>query len=149
AMETVPIMPMEDAFQDGLAGAFAGAAADVTEENLQSRIRGTLLMELSNKRRAQLLTTGNKSEMATGYATLYGQMNDAFKPLMQVYKSLVYRLAHWRNAHHHPMLMGARGVVIAPRILTKAPSAELRPNQTDQDSLPPYDVLDAILEGLI
>ena len=113
---------------------------DASEENIQARIRGTLLMALSNKHGAIVLTTGNKSEMAVGYATLYGDMAGGFAVLKDISKTLVYRLAHYRNRF---------GRVIPERIITRAPSAELRPNQTDQDSLPPYDVLDAILEAYV
>ncbi len=135
--DEIAIAPMFDAFRAGLAPQFAGLAEDTTEENLQARIRGTLLMALSNKTGAIVLTTGNKSEMATGYCTLYGDMAGGFAVIKDVAKTLVYRLAEWRNAQ------GAE--VIPRRIITRPPSAELRPNQTDQDSLPPYDVLDAIL----
>jgi NAD+ synthase/NAD+ synthase (glutamine-hydrolysing) len=134
--ETLPIAPAMAAFEGILVQPFAGLAPDVTEENLQARIRGSLLMALSNKTGALLLTTGNKSELATGYCTLYGDMNGALAVIADVYKTLVYRLARWVNR---------RGVVIPVSTIVKAPSAELRPNQTDQDSLPPYDVLDAIL----
>ena len=113
---------------------------EIAHENMQSRTRGLILMALSNETGAMLLTTGNKSEMAVGYATLYGDMNGGFNPLKDVYKTQVYELAKWRNE---------QGQVIPERILTKAPSAELRENQTDQDSLPDYDVLDDILQGLI
>ncbi len=133
---TLPIAPIMTAFDEVLAPAFAGLPRDLTEENLQARIRGTLLMGLSNKTGALLLTTGNKSELATGYCTLYGDMNGALAVIADVYKTLVYRLARWVNRS---------GVVIPESSITKAPSAELRPNQTDQDSLPPYDVLDAVL----
>lgn len=133
---TIPIGRVMTAFDDVLAAPFEGRAADVTEENLQARIRGTLLMALSNKTGALLLTTGNKSELATGYCTLYGDMNGALAVIADVYKTLVYRIARWVNRG---------GVVIPESSITKAPSAELRPNQTDQDSLPPYDLLDAIL----
>jgi NAD+ synthase (glutamine-hydrolysing) len=135
--DEIPIAPMFDAFRAGLAGQFAGLPEDTTEENLQARIRGTLLMALSNKTGAIVLTTGNKSEMATGYCTLYGDMAGGFAVIKDVAKTLVYRLAEWRNAQ------GAE--VIPRRIITRPPSAELRPDQTDQDSLPPYDMLDAIL----
>jgi NAD+ synthase (glutamine-hydrolysing) len=124
------------AFEGTLAPAFAGRESDVTEENLQARIRGNLLMALSNKYGALLLTTGNKSELAVGYCTLYGDMSGGLAVISDVPKTMIYRLAHWRNRQ--------RGV-IPEQILTKAPSAELRPNQTDQDSLPPYDALDEIL----
>lgn len=134
------ILPIErgmQAFDAMLAQPFSGRAPDVTEENIQARIRGTLLMALANKFGALLLTTGNKSELATGYCTLYGDMNGALAVIADVYKTLVYRIARWVNRS---------GLVIPEPTITKAPSAELRPNQTDQDSLPPYDVLDAILE---
>jgi NAD+ synthase (glutamine-hydrolysing) len=135
--DEIAIGPMFDAFRRSLAGQFAGLPEDTTEENLQARIRGTLLMALSNKTGAIVLTTGNKSEMATGYCTLYGDMAGGFAVIKDVAKTLVYRLAEWRNA---------QGVEVIPRrIITRPPSAELRPNQTDQDSLPPYEVLDAIL----
>ena len=133
---TLPIAPVMSAFDAVLAEPFAGRAPDVTEENLQARIRGTLLMALSNKTGALLLTTGNKSELATGYCTLYGDMNGALAVIADVYKTLVYRLARWVNRG---------GEIIPESTISKAPSAELRPNQTDQDSLPPYDDLDALL----
>jgi NAD+ synthase/NAD+ synthase (glutamine-hydrolysing) len=136
---TLPIDEPMRAMESTLAPAFAGTARDVTEENIQARIRGNLLMALSNKRRALLLTTGNKSELAVGYCTLYGDMSGGLAVLADVPKTMVYRLARWLN--------GASARPPIPEvILTKAPSAELRPNQTDQDSLPPYDVLDAILQ---
>jgi NAD+ synthase (glutamine-hydrolysing) len=136
--DEISIVPMFDAFLASLAQEFAGRAEDATEENIQARIRGTLLMALSNKFGSIVLTTGNKSEMATGYCTLYGDMAGGFAVIKDVAKTLVYRLANWRNAQGYE--------VIPQRIITRAPSAELRPNQTDQDSLPPYEVLDAILE---
>ncbi|MBK1688683.1 NAD+ synthase [Rubrivivax gelatinosus] len=135
--DEIDIAPMFDAFRTALSPQFAGLAEDTTEENLQARIRGTLLMALSNKTGAIVLTTGNKSEMATGYCTLYGDMAGGFAVIKDVAKTLVYRLANWRNTQ------GAE--LIPQRIITRAPSAELRPDQTDQDSLPPYEVLDAIL----
>jgi len=135
--DEIDIAPMFDAFRTALAPQFAGLAEDTTEENLQARIRGTLLMALSNKTGAIVLTTGNKSEMATGYCTLYGDMAGGFAVIKDVAKTLVYRLANWRNTQG--------GEVIPQRIITRPPSAELRPDQTDQDSLPPYEVLDAIL----
>ncbi len=147
--ESIPIEPAVDAFGAMLASVFAGRAADVTEENIQSRIRGVILMALSNKFGPMVLTTGNKSEMSVGYATLYGDMNGGYNPLKDIYKTDVYRLCRWRNAHRAHDLKGPGGEVIPERIITKAPSAELRANQTDQDSLPPYDVLDAILERLV
>jgi NAD+ synthetase len=135
--DEIPIQPMFDAFLSSLAAEFAGLAPDAAEENIQARIRGTLLMALSNKFGSIVLTTGNKSEMAVGYATLYGDMAGGFAVLKDISKTLVYRLCHYRNS---------LGRVIPERIITRPPSAELRPNQIDQDSLPPYDVLDAILE---
>jgi NAD+ synthase len=144
--ESIPIAPAVAAFGQMLAPAFAGRAADTTEENIQSRARGVTLMALSNKLGAMVLTTGNKSEMAVGYATLYGDMCGGYNVLKDVYKTHVYRLAVWRNANDP---FGAGAHPIPDRILTKAPSAELRPDQTDQDSLPPYEVLDGILQGLV
>lgn len=138
-----------DAVLGSLEPLFAGHKSDLTEENLQSRLRGVTLMAMSNKFGSLLLTTGNKSEMAVGYATLYGDMNGAFNPLKDIYKTEVYRLAAWRNTHQPSGLLGPCGEVIPARILSKAPSAELRENQTDQQSLPPYDDLDAILHGLV
>jgi NAD+ synthase (glutamine-hydrolysing) len=135
--DEIPIGPMFDAFLQSLSGEFAGLAVDATEENIQARIRGTLLMALSNKFGAIVLTTGNKSEMAVGYATLYGDMAGGFGVLKDISKTLVYRLCHYRNS---------LGRVIPERIITRPPSAELRPDQRDQDSLPPYDILDGILE---
>lgn len=147
--ETIPIEPAVDAFAQMLAPAFAGRAADVTEENIQSRIRGVILMAISNKFGPMVLTTGNKSEMSVGYATLYGDMNGGYNPLKDLYKTDVYRLCRWRNANSAADLKGPKGEIIPERIITKAPSAELRANQTDQDSLPPYDILDGILERLV
>jgi NAD+ synthase (glutamine-hydrolysing) len=143
--DEIAIAPMFDAFRASLAQEFAGLPEDATEENIQARIRGTLLMALSNKHGAIVLTTGNKSEMATGYCTLYGDMAGGFAVIKDVAKTLVYRLARWKNAQPTRRADGSIGPVIPERIITRAPSAELRPNQTDQDSLPPYDVLDAIL----
>ena len=136
--DEISIVPMFDAFLNALAPEFAGLPQDATEENIQARIRGTLLMALSNKFGSIVLTTGNKSEMATGYCTLYGDMAGGFAVIKDVAKTLVYRLANWRNAQ------GAE--VIPERIITRPPSAELRPDQKDQDSLPPYEVLDGILQ---
>jgi NAD+ synthase len=148
-LDTVPIEPGVAAFDAMLAPLFAGRERDVTEENIQSRIRGVLLMALSNKLGHMVLTTGNKSEMSVGYATLYGDMCGGYSVLKDVYKTTVYALASWRNAHHPAGLLGPGGEVVPARVLTRAPTAELREDQTDQDSLPPYEVLDAILEGLI
>jgi len=144
--ESIPIEPVVQGFGEALAGAFEGLAADTTEENIQSRARGVILMALSNKFGSMVLTTGNKSEMAVGYATLYGDMCGGYNVLKDVYKTKVYDIARWRNAND-PFGVGASPV--PGRILTKAPSAELRPDQKDQDSLPPYEILDAILHGLV
>jgi len=138
--DEIPIAPVFDAFLGSLAGEFKGLPVDATEENIQARIRGTLLMALSNKSGAIVLTTGNKSEMAVGYATLYGDMAGGFAVLKDIPKTLVYRLCHYRNG---------LGRVIPERIITRPPSAELRPDQTDQDSLPAYEILDAILEAYV
>ncbi|MDA8520733.1 NAD+ synthase [Acidovorax sp. NCPPB 4044] len=140
--DEIAIAPPFDAFKAALAPEFAGRAEDATEENLQARIRGTLLMALSNKFGAIVLTTGNKSEMATGYCTLYGDMAGGFAVIKDVAKTAVYGLARWRN-DNDPFGTGA--APIPERIITRPPSAELRPDQKDQDSLPPYDVLDAIV----
>ena len=147
--DTVPIGGPVEAFNAALAGLFAGRAPDVTEENVQSRARGVILMAISNKFGAMVVTTGNKSEMSVGYATLYGDMNGGYNPVKDLYKTEVYRLSHWRNAHMPEGGQGPAGIVIPSNILTRAPSAELRENQTDQDSLPPYDVLDDILSCLV
>jgi NAD+ synthetase len=136
---TLPIEPAMHAMDATLHDAFAGTEPGVAEENIQARIRGNLLMALSNKRGALLLTTGNKSELAVGYCTLYGDMSGGLAVIADVPKTMVYRVARWMNDR-------AGRSVIPDVILTKAPSAELRPNQTDQDSLPPYDVLDDILQ---
>jgi NAD+ synthase len=147
--ETVPIEGAVDAFAAALRETFAGKRADTTEENIQSRIRGLILMAISNKFGPMVLTTGNKSEMSVGYATLYGDMCGGYNVLKDVYKTEVFRLSHWRNAHHPNGALGPKGRVIPERIITKPPSAELRDNQKDQDSLPPYDILDGILECLV
>ena len=148
-LDTIAIETMVDAAEGTLQPAFAGKARDVTEENLQARARGVLLMALSNKFGELLVTTGNKSEMSVGYATLYGDMCGGYSVLKDIYKTEVYALARWRNEHVPADGLGPRGRVIPESTLSKAPTAELRPNQTDQDSLPPYDELDAILNGLI
>lgn len=147
--DTVPISDTVDAFEATLAPLFAGRKADITEENLQSRTSGTILMAISNKFGPMVVTTGNKSEMSVGYATIYGDMNGGFNPIKDLYKMEVYRLSDLRNAWKPEGALGPDGVVIPVRILTKAPSAELRDNQTDQDSLPPYEDLDAVLERLV
>jgi NAD+ synthase (glutamine-hydrolysing) len=143
--DEISIAPMFDAFRAGLAQEFAGLPEDATEENIQARIRGTLLMALSNKFGSIVLTTGNKSEMATGYCTLYGDMAGGFAVIKDVAKTLVFRLAEWKNRQPTPRADGTRGPVIPERIITRPPSAELRADQKDQDSLPPYEVLDGIL----
>jgi NAD+ synthase len=147
--DIVPIEEPVEGFSSALAELFEGTEAGITEENLQSRARGTILMAISNKFGSMVVTTGNKSEMSVGYATLYGDMNGGFNPIKDLYKMQVYALARWRNAHVPPDALGPSGEVIPRNIIDKAPSAELRPNQTDQDSLPPYPVLDDILECLV
>lgn len=147
--DTIAIEPAVGAFDAMLSEAFAGRAADATEENIQARVRGIILMGLSNKLGHMVLATGNKSEMSVGYATLYGDMCGGYSVLKDVYKSVVFDLSRWRNQHWAPGFKGPEGRVIPENIITKPPSAELRPDQKDQDSLPPYDVLDDILECLI
>lgn len=141
--DELSIVPEFEAFKATLSQEFAGLAEDTTEENIQARIRGTLLMALSNKFGSIVLTTGNKSEMATGYCTLYGDMAGGFAVIKDLVKTTVFRLARWRNAHDP---YGTGAAPIPERIITRPPSAELRPDQKDQDSLPAYDVLDGILE---
>ncbi|BBK31124.1 NAD+ synthase [Stella humosa] len=148
-LSTVSIEPAMAAFAQMLSGAFAGRGADTTEENIQSRARGVTLMALSNKLGHMVLSTGNKSEMSVGYATLYGDMCGGYAILKDVYKMTVYALCEWRNQALPAGGMGPDGRVIPQRIITKAPTAELKPNQTDQDSLPPYEVLDEILQCLV
>ncbi|HEX7532899.1 MAG TPA: NAD+ synthase [Methyloceanibacter sp.] len=146
------IMPIDAAVEGltaSLAKAFAGTSPDATEENLQSRARGTLLMGLSNKFGPMVITTGNKSEVSVGYATLYGDMNGGFNPIKDLYKTQVYALARYRNSARPKTCLGPEGIVIPENVLTKAPTAELKPNQRDQDTLPPYDVLDDILNCLV
>lgn len=148
-LDTVSISGGQEAVGAALADLFAGTAPGITEENIQSRLRGLLLMAMSNKFGEMLLTTGNKSEMAVGYCTIYGDMNGGYNPLKDLYKTRVFETCRWRNANHRPWMKGPAGVVIPPRVIDKPPSAELRDNQKDQDSLPPYEVLDDILDGLI
>jgi NAD+ synthase len=148
-LDEIAIETAVDAFRHMLGPVFAGRTPDVTEENIQSRIRGVLLMAISNKFGPMVLTTGNKSEMSVGYATLYGDMCGGYSVLKDVYKTTVFELSHWRNAHRPKGALGPSGLVIPERIITKAPSAELRPDQKDEDSLPPYGLLDRILEGLV
>ena len=147
--DEISIEKMVDAAEDQLNPFFEGTNKDITEENIQSRIRAVLLMALSNKFNKLLLTTGNKSEMAVGYATLYGDMSGAFNPIKDVYKTEVYKIAEMRNNTKPEFCLGPNHEVIPKNIITKAPTAELRDNQTDQDSLPEYDVLDDILYKLI
>src|SRR5690242_6506815 len=147
--DIVPIASAVEGLEKSLAPLLAGRPRDVTEENLQSRARGTILMAVSNKFGLMVVTTGNKSEMSAGYATLYGDMNGGFNPIKDLYKTEVYRLSRLRNAWKPDGALGPEGVVIPENIIVRAPSAELRENQTDQDSLPPYDVLDAVLERLV
>ena len=149
ACDTISIEPAMQAFEGALAPIFAGRQADITEENVQSRSRGLILMAISNKLGHMVLTTGNKSEMSVGYATLYGDMCGGYSVLKDVYKTTVFELCRWRNENHPKGALGPIGPVMPARVISKPPSAELRPNQTDQDSLPPYDVLDSILEGLV
>lgn len=147
--DIVPIAEPVEGFAKALEPLFAGTNADTTEENLQSRARGTILMAISNKFGSMVVTTGNKSEMSVGYATLYGDMNGGFNPIKDLYKMQVYALARWRNGQVPSGALGPGGEVIPANIIDKAPSAELRENQIDQDSLPPYTVLDDILECLV
>ena len=148
-LDTVSIAGPQAAVGQALAGLFEGTTPGITEENVQSRLRGLLLMALSNKFGAMLLTTGNKSEMAVGYCTIYGDMNGGYNPLKDLYKTRVFDTCRWRNLNHRPWMQGPAGEVIAPRVIDKPPSAELREGQRDDDSLPPYPVLDAILDGLV
>lgn len=147
--EIVPIEKPVNGFGEALSGLFEGTNEGVTEENLQSRARGTILMAVSNKFGSMVVTTGNKSEMSVGYATLYGDMNGGYNPIKDLYKMEVYKLAAWRNEHVPSDCLGPAGEVIPKNIIDKAPSAELRPDQTDQDSLPPYPALDDMLECLV
>ncbi|MDT3687272.1 MAG: NAD+ synthase [Pseudorhodoplanes sp.] len=147
--DTLPIASAVEGLEAALKPLTAGLPRDVTEENLQARARGVIVMGVSNKFGLMVLTTGNKSEMSVGYATLYGDMNGGFNPVKDLYKTEIYRLSRLRNEWKPAFALGPAGRVIPENILTRAPSAELRENQTDQDSLPPYDVLDAILERLV
>ncbi|WP_420970888.1 NAD+ synthase [Bradyrhizobium sp. B120] len=147
--EILPIADAVNGFETILAPVFKGLERDITEENLQARARGTLLMAISNKTGAMVVTTGNKSEMSVGYATLYGDMNGGFNPIKDIYKTEVFRLSSLRNEWKPDGALGPSGEVIPVNIIIRPPTAELRENQTDQDSLPPYEVLDAILERLV
>ena len=148
-LDVIPITGPQAAMTEALAPLFAGTPPGITEENLQSRLRGTLLMALSNKFGEMLLTTGNKSEVAVGYCTIYGDMNGGYNPIKDLYKTRLFSICRWRNANHRPWMKGPATAVIPVRVIEKPPSAELRPDQRDDDSLPPYDILDPILEGLV
>ncbi len=148
-LDTIAISPMVAAGESSLAPLFEGRARDITEENIQSRIRGTLLMALSNKLGYMLVTTGNKSEVSVGYATLYGDMNGGYNPIKDIYKTDVFALCRWRNVSVPLGGQGPEGEVIPVSIIEKPPSAELREDQKDEDSLPPYDILDGILTALV
>ncbi len=148
-IDNIPIEPAVQAYDEMLSGQFAGTEADTTEENLQSRIRGVMLMAISNKFGYMLLTTGNKSEMSVGYATLYGDMCGGYSVLKDLYKTDVFAISEWRNKNHPMGALGPKGQVMPENIITKPPTAELKPDQKDQDSLPPYEVLDDILECLV
>lgn len=147
--DTVPIAVGRKAVTETLAPLFAGLDEGLTEENIQSRLRGLLLMAMSNKFGSMLLTTGNKSEVAVGYATIYGDMAGGYNPIKDLYKTRVFDICRWRNANHRDWMMGNAGEVIPVNIIDKPPSAELRPDQKDEDSLPPYDILDGILTMLV
>ena len=147
--DRIPISDGTQTVNNMLAPVFKGCPTDLTEENIQSRLRGLLLMAMSNKFGEMLLTTGNKSEVAVGYATIYGDMAGGYNPIKDLYKTGVFRICKWRNEQHRPWMKGPNGIIIPPRIISKAPSAELRPDQRDSDSLPDYPVLDGILEILV
>jgi NAD+ synthase len=148
-LDSIPIEPAVEAFDTMLADVFAGRPRDLTEENIQSRIRGVTLMGISNKFGHMVLTTGNKSEMSVGYATIYGDMAGGYSVLKDAYKTTVFDLSRWRNAHVPSLGLGPAGPVMPDRVIVKPPTAELRENQKDEDSLPPYEVLDPILYGLV
>jgi NAD+ synthase len=148
-LDTIPIAPAVGAFDEMLTGSFADKAVDITEENIQSRIRGVTLMALSNKFGHMLMTTGNKSEMSVGYATIYGDMAGGYNPIKDAYKMTVFDISRWRNANKPRLGLGPDGPVMPETVISKPPSAELRPDQKDSDSLPDYPTLDAILHGLV
>jgi NAD+ synthase len=148
-LDTIPIAEAMTAFDSMLSGVFAGQAPDLAEENIQSRIRGLTLMAISNKFGPMLLTTGNKSEMSVGYATIYGDMAGGYSVLKDAYKTTVFDLSRWRNANKPRLGLGPAGPVMPDRVITRPPSAELRDDQRDDDSLPPYEILDPILRGLV
>src|SRR5690606_32907046 len=147
--DIVPIEKPVTGFTEVLEKLFENTQTDTTEENLQSRARGVILMAISNKFGSMLLTTGNKSEVSAGYATLYGDMNGGFNPIKDIYKSRVFRMTRWRNENMPKGCLGPQGRVVPERIIVRPPSAELRPDQKDEDSLPPYEVLDDILHSLV
>ena len=148
-LDTIPITPAREAVSASLAPLFEGLEEDVTEENIQSRLRGVMLMALSNKFGSMLLTTGNKSEVAVGYATIYGDMAGGYNPIKDLYKTRVFETCRWRNREHRDWMLAPAGEVIPPRVIDKPPTAELREDQKDEDSLPPYSDLDVMLEMLI
>lgn len=148
-LDTISIAAGRAAITDTLEPFFEGKAPDVTEENIQSRLRGLMLMALSNKHGEMLLTTGNKSEVAVGYATIYGDMSGGYNPIKDLYKMRVFESCRWRNANYRDWMLGPKGEVIPPRVIDKPPTAELRHDQKDEDSLPPYEILDGILDILI
>ena len=148
-LDTVSIMDSVEAVNGTLGDLFSGTETGVTEENIQSRLRGVVLMAISNKFGEMLLTTGNKSEIAVGYATIYGDMAGGYNPIKDLYKMRVYETCRWRNANHRGWMHGPSAEVIPPRVIDKAPSAELREDQKDSDSLPPYEDLDVILGALV
>ena len=148
-LDTIPITPAVEAFDVMLSGSFADNDVDITEENIQSRVRGVTLMALSNKFGPMLVTTGNKSEMSVGYATIYGDMAGGYNPIKDAYKMTVFALAKWRNANKPRLGLGPDGPLIPESVITKPPSAELRHDQKDSDSLPDYPILDPILIGLV
>ena len=148
-LDEVSIAGPVDAVEGALAELFKGTNADITEENIQSRLRGTLLMAVSNKFGSMVVTTGNKSEVSVGYATLYGDMNGGYNPIKDIYKTEVFALSRWRNENKPTDALGPDGEVIPTNIIDKPPSAELRRDQKDEDSLPPYDALDDILFSLV
>ncbi|HMT43382.1 MAG TPA: NAD+ synthase [Chakrabartia sp.] len=148
-LDTIPIAPAVEAFDTMLSDSFADKGVDITEENIQSRIRGVTLMALSNKFGPMLMTTGNKSEMSVGYATIYGDMAGGYNPIKDAYKMTVFAISKWRNAHKPRLGLGPDGPVMPVNVIEKPPSAELRPDQKDSDSLPDYPLLDAMLHGLV
>jgi NAD+ synthase len=148
-LNNVPISEPQSGVKNVLSDLFKGLDPDTTEENIQSRLRGLLLMAMSNKFGEMLLTTGNKSEVAVGYATIYGDMSGGYNPLKDLYKTRVFEISKWRNLNHRSWMRGPNTELINSSVLSKAPSAELRDNQKDEDSLPDYDILDSILKGFI